>query len=541
MSRRRKLLIGVGTVTLVGFAALAILASAMSKRVEPYVREQALQYLRTRFDSEAEIAALRVKLPKISALKLYLMQGRGAIVSVEGDGVSLRHKGRRDVPPMFAMRKFSFQVDIHGLFETPKVIPQIRLEGMVITIPPKGERPSFDDQDPGAHTSDQPNAGVIIEEVIIKDARLTILPQDKSKIPLEFDIHEVRLDSAGNRVAMKYNAKLTNAKPPGEIESQGTFGPWNAEEPGNTPLAGAYDFKDADLSAFNGIAGKLDSKGSFEGSLSSIKARGEARVPDFRLKMSGNRVPLYTKFEVLADGTNGNTILKPVIARLGSTNFTTSGGVIKHDRDSRRTIKLNVLMPKGNLDDLLRLAVKGAPFMEGQIFLKTTIDIPPLTQRVREKLVLEGSFDVSKGKFLRSTIQDQIDGLSRRGQGQPKNQAIDEVVSSMKGRFKMENEAVTFESLSFGVPGANVDLAGIYDLDHDRLDFSGTLRLKARVSQTMTGWKRWALRPVDPIFAKDGAGTLLRIVIDGTVTQPRFGRDRGRKDAQKKTPAKAGG
>jgi hypothetical protein len=230
-----------------------------------------------------------------------------------------------------------------------------------------------------------------------------------------------------------------------------------------------------------------------------------------------------------------------VIARLGSTNFTTSGGVIKHDRDFRRTIKLNVLMPKGNLNDLLRLAMKGTPFMEGRIFLKTTIDIPPLTQKVREKLILNGSFAVSDGKFLRSTIQDQIDGLSRRGQGQPKNEAIDEVVSSMKGSFEMDDQIVTFRSLSFAVPGANVDLAGGYDLDRDALDFHGTLKLKARVSQTMTGWKRWALKPVDPIFAKNGVGTFLRIKIDGTAKQPKFGLDRGKKDAEKRTPEKTSG
>ena len=116
--------------------------------------------------------------------------------------------------------------------------------------------------------------------------------------------------------------------------------------------------------------------------------------------------------------------------------------------------------------------------------------------------------------------------MSRRGQGQPGNEKIDEVVSFMNGKFYMEDKAVAFQSLSFGVPGANVDLSGVYYIDRDTLDFRGALRLKARVSQTMTGWKRWALRPVDPIFAKDGAGTLLRIKINGTAKQPKFGLDR---------------
>ena len=64
------------------------------------------------------------------------------------------------------------------------------------------------------------------------------------------------------------------------------------------------------------------------------------------------------------------------------------------------------------------------------------------------------------------------------------------------------------------------------------LDFHGTLRLKARVSQTMSGWKRWILKPVDPFFAKNGAGTFLRIKVDGTAADPQFGRDTS--DSKKK-------
>ena len=270
--------------------------------------------------------------------------------------------------------------------------------------------------------------------------------------------------------------------------------------------------------------------GQFEGSLDTITAKGEATVPDFRLKQAGNAVPLQTKFEVLVDGTNGNTVLKPVVGVLGKTVFTTSGAVIKKDGDDHRTISLDVDMPKGDIRDLLRLAMKGDTFMEGQIALKTKIDIPPLSGKVKDKLLLDGQFDITKGKFLRSTIQDQIDTLSRRGQGQPKNMEIDEVVLAMAGRFKMSDERITFNSLSFAVPGSGIDLKGSYDLDSDNLDFHGTLKLDAKVSQTMVGWKRWLLKPVDPFFSKGGAGTLLHIQVVGSSKSPKFGRDKGPKD-----------
>jgi len=126
---------------------------------------------------------------------------------------------------------------------------------------------------------------------------------------------------------------------------------------------------------------------------------------------------------------------------------------------------------------------------------------------------------------LKSTIQDQIDGLSRRGQGKPKDEEIDEVVSRMQGRFKLDDAVISFSNLTFGVPGADIHLEGSYDLDADVLDFHGALKLQAKVSQTMTGWKHWLLKPIDPFLSKNGAGTFLKIKVEGSSKQPKFGLD----------------
>jgi hypothetical protein len=529
-ARKKKWLIGIAVVAGVGLTALLIAAHQLSKRVEPYIRDQAVQFLEERFDSDVTFGALRVKIRNISPFQMLAGDMHAATARVEGENIVLRHEGRTDIPPMFVMKRFAFEIDLRILLDSPRRVPLVTIEGMEITIPPKGERPRFN----AGRNKESPGTGtdVIFDQVIINDSRLTILPRDRKKTVLEFVLHHVRLESAGKSVAMKYRASLTNPRPRGEILSEGTFGPWVAGEPGDSNLAGDYKFDDADLGVFSGIAGILDSTGRFEGTLNSITARGEATVPDFRLKRAGNIVPLKTKFEVLVDGTNGNTILKPVVGTLGTTSFTTSGGVIKHESDPRRTVNLAVDMPKGNLPDLLTLAMKGDTFMQGQIALKTKIEIPPLTGKVREKLRLDGQFDITRGKFLRSTIQDQIDMLSRRGQGQPQNMEIDQVVLAMGGRFRMEDETISFDSLSFAVPGSGVDLSGSYDLDADVLVFHGTLKLDAKVSQTMTGWKRWLLKPVDPFFAKNGAGTFLRIQVTGSPKAPKFGRDKGSNEKQ---------
>ncbi len=512
-------------VVLLGLIAAG---SILSRRIEPYIRQQAEQYLRNRFHADVQIASLHVRLPKLSPLRMLFTQGRGTIATVEGEGIVMRMRDRPDAPPLFAIRKFITGIDVGALRDSVKHVPVIAITGLEINIPPKGERPELRAGKSAADAADreaETKPSIVIDRLNVKGATLVILPRDRAKRPLRFDIHDLKLLSAGPG-AMKYDAMLTNPRPPGEIHSYGSFGPWHSGEPGDTPLDGDYTFDHADLGIFSVVAGILQSTGRFEGELNSIIARGEAYVPDFWLKRSGNPVPLRTKFEVLVDGTNGNTVLKPIVATLGATHFTTSGAVFKNEGDRHRSIVLDVNMPRGRMIDVLRLAMKGEPFMEGKLNLKTKLEVPNLDGKVKDKLRLDGRFDITEAHFLKSTIQDQIDSLSRRGQGQPRNQEIDEVISRMRGRFQLDDSVITFRELTFGVPGADVQLAGTYDLNADVLDFHGALKLHAKISQTVTGWKHWALKPVDPFFSKNGAGTYLKIQVVGNSKALKFGRDR---------------
>ncbi len=329
----------------------------------------------------------------MSTIQILLRHGRGAIVEVEGDGLAMRFGGNPNLPPLFAIKKVFFTVDLGVLFEPKKSVNFVSLDGMEINVPPKDERSNS-----GGDTNG--NSNVIIHNVQITNAALVLLPKDTGRKPLRFQIARLHLQSVGVNSAMRYDAALTIPKPPGTVKSTGNFGPWNASSPGDTPLEGNYTFDNADLGIFAAIAGTLSSKGTFSGSLNSVSARGTAYVPNFQLKMAGNPLPLSTTFEAQVDGTNGNTVLQPVQATLGHTNFTTTGAVIKHEEYSQRGIDLKVTMPNGDLRDLLRLSMKGPPFMEGFIKMNSSIGIPPLTSKVKQKLLLDGTFDLRGAKFL---------------------------------------------------------------------------------------------------------------------------------------------
>jgi hypothetical protein len=334
------------------------------------------------------------------------------------------------------------------------------------------------------------------------------------------------MSSVGADRVMTFQAQLRNPRPDGEIETTGTFGPWQKDTPSVTPLSGKYAFSHADLATFKGIAGTLASDGKFQGILERIDAEGTTDTPDFRLSIGGNPLPLTTHYQAVIDGTNGNTILKRVDAVLGSTKMSVSGGVIGKLGVEGRTISLDANIPNGRLEDLLRLTVKSsAPPLTGRIFMKTRIKIPPGERDVVDKLQLDGQFRIMAARFRSLDIQNKLDSLSKRGRGRPDEEGGGRTVSNMAGPFKMKNTAMTFPQLTFGVPGATVKLSGRYHMREETLNFIGTLRLQATVSQTVTGFKRMLLKPIDPLFRRDGAGTVLPIRISGTRGNPAFGLD----------------
>jgi hypothetical protein len=99
----------------------------------------------------------------------------------------------------------------------------------------------------------------------------------------------------------------------------------------------------------------------------------------------------------------------------------------------------------------------------------------------------------------------------------------------MKGNFRAENGIVTLSGIDFGIPGADVQLAGTYALETETLDLSGKVTMQAKLSQTTTGVMSFLLRFADPIFSKGGKGTILPIKITGSVQDPHYGLDVGHK------------
>jgi hypothetical protein len=495
-------------ISLVVIAVVSLIVTGVHLS-NPQLRKKVVDMLRKKFHADVELKEFHV----------YLFPG----ARIEGSGLTLRYEGRTDVPPLISINEFSAEAGILGLLSKPWKIGQVKLKGLVIQIPPKDERGKQD-------WSKVRDAPVLIQEIVSDDAELRLLPKSADKDPHVFAIHRLVMHSVGLDRPAKFDAQLTNAVPPGEIDSKGTFGPWSADDPGQTPLAATYTFDKADLGVFKGISGILSSKGKFGGVLEKIEVEGTTSTPDFTVKLSGHPIALETTFSATVDGTNGDTLLHPVTAHLLNTTIVAQGGVVKSPDKKGRLIDLDVTVDKGRLEDLMRLAVKAdKPPMTGAITFRTKFDLPHEKGNIAERLNLNGKFLVAHGEFTSPEVTSKIKTLSRKAQGRPDEQDAGSSVSELKGNFILDNSVLTFKGLTFQVTGAEVALNGTYRLQKEELDFHGKLRMQAKLSQTIKGAKSLLLKPVDPFFRKNGQ-TEVPIKITGQREHPSFGLDFHHKD-----------
>ena len=501
MTRKRQLLIGVlGAAAVTLAIATVVLSSDWATR---RTQRELLRIIETRFDAKASVDEVTMSIfPRLS---------------IEGRGFTLIRARDEHRLPFVRVERFRAAGSL--LHVLRRSIGLVEIDGFQIDVA-RGPKPDG----PGLHGA----RDLTIDEIRATNGLLRIVPDDPEKLPLDFDLESVSFRDFSFEDAGRYDAQLTNPKPQGVIRSSGSFGPWNTFAPRSTPLSGDYQFTDARLDTIKGIGGTLNSIGSFDGVLEHINVKGTTSTPDFQLDLAHQPVNLDTRFHAVVDGTSGDTHLEEVDATLGQTHIVAKGSIAGRRGEKGRTTSLDV-SADGRFEDILRLAVKAQkPPMRGGITLATSFILPPGETDVPHRMKLKGSFKIRRGRFSSDTVQDKIDELSRRGRGEPENENVTNVLADFGGNFALSNGQLDLPKFQFTVEGARVALGGNYGLPSQKLDFEGSLFLDAPLSKTTTGFKSLLLKIVDPLFRKQGAGTVLQIVVSGTVDQPSFGLDKGR-------------
>jgi hypothetical protein len=503
-------------IVIVGGALVVLAALAGAGSRTGMLRQLVIDTLADRLDSEIELASFSVD--------------TFPTVHITGAGLVIRHKHRRDVPPLVTVKSFTLDGGVIGLLNRPRRFRTVTLTGLQINIPPGFKRTANDDSPRPDRDAQDGVAAIVVDTLVADDATLSLIAKREGKQPRVFAIHRLSMKPLGRGQVMSFEASITNPIPRGLVKTTGTFGPWQRDNPGETPLNGSYTFNQADLGTVKGIGGHLDSVGTFDGQLARIGVKGETHTPEFTVNVSGNPVPLDTRFEAIVDGTDGDTYLNSVSASFLKTSLSAEGAVLGAEGVKGRTVKVHVKIDNGRIEDVLRLAVKGTvPAMTGELALHADMILPAGPADVMQRLALAGNFEVEGARFSNAEIQARLSDLSERARGLDPDEHSQAVSSHLQGKFRLERSVLSLREGAFSLPGAHVAIAGSYGLESEALDFDGTVRMRATVSQAAGGGlKSTLLKVVDPLFKRGGAGAVLPIRIRGSRAEPKVGLDFGR-------------
>jgi hypothetical protein len=484
--------------------------------VSRHGRQVILQQIQRQFHGDVQLDSLNIKVHPY--------------VQITGTNVVVYFRGLHDLPPLISIKSFTVEASWLALWRLPRHVSHITLVGLQITIP-AGVHREEEEQPKRGKSPLRHLRGIYMDDIQADDATLTILPKQAGKEPKVYDIASFHAHSTSGDGRLGFEATLRIPVPPGNVVSNGSFGPWDGEAPGQTPVSGSFTYDNADLGHFKGISGILSSKGSYDGAIERIVVDGTTDTPDFSVDSGGHPVDLTTTYHAIVDGANGDTTLDPVDAHFRHTNLHCTGVVAGIPGEKGKTVRLHISTEGARMEDLLLLAVKDEPAMTGDVHLDTAFLLPPRSKNdVLHRLFLDSTFSVDKVVFTSQGVEQKVDKLSMRSQGQHGDVPDGEnIASEMHGRFRLQGGVITFSDLNFSVPGADVHVIGTFGLDNQALDFHGTFDMQASLSQTQTGVKSFLLRAVNPFFAKPGGGSRIPFKIGGTEKFPIYSLDLHRK------------
>ncbi|MBV9301435.1 MAG: hypothetical protein JOY62_05665 [Acidobacteriaceae bacterium] len=426
--------------------------------------------------------------------------------------LNLRHK---DKPPLITIQRLTIQGNYALLLTFQRRVSLVRVQGLRITVPPKA--PNGVPTPVMPVTQKQSGPKVKIGTVIADGTVLAIDSGRPGKQPFRIIVDKLALDAVGTNQPITFHATISNPKPPGEIQCDGRFGPWNADDPARTSVAGSYAFRNADLGFFKTFSGILFSNGKFSGTLDHIEVAGTTDTPDFHVSDSGHTRRLTTQFHAAVDATNGDTLLENVVGQFNRTTIVSEGRVVG---ENGKMTSLDMFATDAHIEDLLNLFIeaKRAP-MNGSVSFGAHIEIPPGDQPFLKKLKLHGDFGLQGGKFTNPRTQGSVEKLSESAQkaerGDHSQEDLETALSNLRGHVSVSDGIATLSNLSFSVPGAYARMNGTYSLIDYRIDVRGILLTRGTVANATSGVRSVFLKAISPFLKKKNGVQIVPFRITG--------------------------
>lgn len=357
-------------------------------------------------------------------------------------------------------------------------------------------------------------SGAIIDKLEIIGGSIAV-KRRQGEAPLVFQIRKAAFSTPGQHSAVPFEITLQNPEPPGDLSVKGSFGPWNHQHALLTPIAGSYTFSRADLANLGGIAGTLNSTGTFTGPIAQLQIAGAITVSNFETKKAEHELPLSMKFGATVETRNDTVQFNHVTAQLQDSVIDSDGTILRANGSTRTTADLSV--PKGRIQDFLFLLLRQPrPPMTGAFTFNGKAVLPSGSASFQQRVQLTGDFGIDAGKFTNPKTQHKIESLSETAEGEP-NDTPESVVSDLRGHVELKNGTFTLTHLSFHAPGGVAKLQGTYNLLTKEIDLHGKILTQAALSHETTGFKSFLLKIIGPFLKKNHrGGAVIPVSITGT-------------------------
>jgi hypothetical protein len=433
-------------------------------------------------------------------------------------GLTLRRNSAPELPPVGSAQSLIVEGRWLDLLLLRKRVRIVSVEGLHIVIPPVGSRANHEDFPPGS-SADFGGPTTVVEQLNFHNGILDIMRIDGDRY--SFPIRQLMIGNLRKGEAISYLLDMQNAKPTGRIQSAGSFGPLPPNNLGATPVSGDFIFSPVNLGDIHGISGTLSASGRFHGTLASIEADATSDTPNFAV---GRGRPTRVIFAVhsTVNGLNGNIVLHNVEIHTGATTVRAKGTIV----GSPKITNLDITVLNGRVQDLLSPFLHDEVPITGAVWLHSHVAVAASEKGLKflQRLYMEGNFDIPAERLTNQTTERNLSNFSQRAQGVKASSGLSDrvsvaqsdVLSSLGGRAKIRDGVASTERLTFRIPGASVDLNGIFNLSDRTVHLLGNLHMQSDISHVTTGFKSLLLKPLIPFFKKDNSGAVIPIEISGS-------------------------
>jgi AsmA-like C-terminal region len=422
---------------------------------------------------------------------------------------------KNSVTPLITVKRLVITSYFGGLIRHR--VSMMRAEGLHVTM----TSDDFGKQEDGASQG----KSTTVDKLVADDSVLDVVWKKEDQ-PLHFVFHKFVIKDLGDGQRTQFSAEFENPIPKGFIQTSGEFGPWNSKHVSQSPVSGKYALRQADLSAFESVAGITDSEGNFKGTFAQMQVEGSSKTPEFEVTKTHHKQSLETRFEALVNATNGDVVLQQLRAQYGKDVIDGRGTIVRAQNGQKAAI-FDLQCAKGRVEDTFYPFIHSPKSpLTGDVAFEMHVVIPGGSTPFLRKLELRSSFRIRNARFTHEETEKSIQKIATSpDQKDPQATAL----SDFNGMVSVKNGTARFANISMEDQGASAWFRGNFNLIDERVDMHGKLKTEASLTKATHGIKAVFAKAIEPFFKKRPHETVVPVKISGTYSHPSFGLDVGSK------------